>query len=318
MYGATSEGGSNGSGTVFKITTNGVLTTLFSFSALSGSPPTNTTGANPYGGLTWVPDGNLYGTTFLGGSKADGTVFRVTTNGAFTRLVNFVGTNGVGPQTTMTLGPDGNLYGTTLNGGIYGDDGTVFKVTTDGDLTTLVSFNITGAAPQAGVTFGPDGNLYGTTSTGNSIDGSDSWGTVIRVTTNGTLTTLAKFANTNGYFPEGGVTFGPDGNLYGTTFLGGSDDPNAAGGVIYRLNLGLTITNRPPSISISRSAGGAVILNLASETGSTNRLWVTTNLSLPMPKWQVLATIVATNGSFEFMDTNTSANQMRFYRLSTP
>ncbi len=319
LYGATSGGGSNGSGTLFKITTNGVLTTtLFSFSALSGSPPTNTTGARPYARLTLGPDGNFYGTTFLGGTKGDGTVFRVTTDGAFTVLVNFVGTNGVGPQGALTVGPDSSLYGTTVNGGIYGDTGTVFKMTTNGVLTTLVSFDFnTGAAPGAGVTLGPDGNFYGTTSVGSS-SGTDSRGTVFRVTTNGVLTTLANFSNTNGSLPEAGVTLGPDGNFYGTAFVGGSDDPNAAGGVIYRLNLGLTLTNRPPSISISRSAGGAVMLNLASETGSTNRLWVTTNLSLPMPQWQVLATIVATNGSFEFTDTNTSANQMRFYRLSTP
>jgi len=91
---------------------------------------------------------------------------------------------------------------------------------------------------------------------------------VIRLTTNGILTTLAKFANTNGFMPEGGVAFGSDGNLYGTTYHGGYD-PNAAG-VIYRLNLGL---KKPPSISISMGAGGAVILNLVSTPGSTNLLW---------------------------------------------
>lgn len=309
FYGTTSRGGSNGSGTVFKITTNGAVTTLFSFGALG---PTNATGARPYGGLAWGPEGNLYGTTFLGGSKADGTVFRVSTNGAFTTLADFVGTNGVGPRADMTLGPDGNLYGTTVNGGIYGDEGTVFKLTTNGVLTTVVSFNYnTGTAPYASVTLGPDGNFYGTTSSGSSNYGTGSWGTVFRVTTNGVLTFLANFAYTNGYSPEGGVTFGPDGNLYGTTYLGGSDDPNAAG-VIYRLDLGL---NKPSSISMG--AGGAVILNLVSAPGSTNLLWATTNLSLPLEQWQRLATNVATNGFFPFKDTNTSGYPIKFYRLST-
>ena len=68
---------------------------------------------------------------------------------------------------------------------------------------------------------------------------------------------------------------------------------------------------------ISWSAG-AVILNLASVSGSTNRLWATTNISLPMTQWQVLATNVATNGFFQFMDTNTSGYPVKFYRLSTP
>jgi hypothetical protein len=71
----------------------------------------------------------------------------------------------------------------------------------------------------------------------------------------------------------------------------------------------------PPTISWSASA---VLLNLASVPGSTNRLWATTNLSPPMTQWQVLATNVATNGFFQFMDTNTSGYPAKFYRLSTP
>ena len=164
FYGATSEAGRNASGTLFRITTDGVLTPLFSFEALSGSASTNTSGASPYARLTLGPDGNFYGTAFLGGSRGDGTVFRITTNGAFTPLASFAGTNGTGPRGALVVGPDNSLYGTTLNGGIYGDLGTVFRVTTNGVLTTLVSFNYdTGSAPDAGVVFGPDGNLYGTT-----------------------------------------------------------------------------------------------------------------------------------------------------------
>lgn len=316
FYGTTSQGGANSAGTVFRITTNGVLTTLFSFSALSGSPSTNTTGASPYARLTLGPDGNLYGTTFLGGAKGDGTVFKVTPNGEFTRLVDFGGTNGVGPRGTLIVGPDNLLYGTTVNGGIYGDEGTVFSITTNGLLTTLVSFNYnTGGAPEAGVTLGPDGNLYGTDSVGSSAS-TGAGGTVFRVTTGGLLTTLASFANTNGSTPEGGVVFGPDGNLYGTTSAGGSADPNAAG-EIYRLNLGLRVTNTPTSISLS-IVSGAVTLALTSAPGSTNRLWATTNVSLPMTQWQVLATNVAVTGVSQFTDTNTTAYQVKFYRLSTP
>lgn len=314
FYGVTSQGGTNGSGTVFKITTNGILTTLFSFDALvaSGVGSTNASGGEPYGRMAWGPDGKLYGTASVGGSTSRGTLFKVTTNGAFTTLVNFVVTNGADPHGGLIVGPDGNLYGTTVNGGTNGG-GTVFRVTTNGVLTTLVNFGyLTGESPEADVTFGPDGNLYGTT-TGGGTNAADSWGTVFRVTTNGDLTTLADFTNTNGNDPEGGLTLGSDGNLYGTTYLGGSTDPNAAG-EIYRLNVGLTVVTKP---IISWSAG-AVLLNLASIAGSTNRLWATTNLSLPMAQWQVLTTNVATNGIFHFMDTNTSGYPMKFYRLSTP
>jgi len=319
LYGTTTSGGVNGLGTVFKMTMDGSLTTLFSFGALVSSRigSTNVNGAEPYGGLTWGPDGNLYGTTFIGGIETCGTAFKMTPNGAFTLLTNFVGTNGDGPKATMTLGPDGCLYGTTVNGGMHGSKGTVFKLTTNGALTTLVSFDTyTGAAPQAGVTFGPDGCLYGTTTSGGT-NFNDSWGTVFRVTTNGILTTLADFEVTNGWESEAGVAIGPDGFLYGTTSLGGSTDPNAAGEV-FRLNIGLAATNNPPGISIGRGVGGTVILTMTSTQGSTNRLWTATNLSLPLAQWQVLATNVATNGSFEFRDTNASGNPMRFYRSSTP
>jgi len=314
FYGVASQGGLNGSGTVFQITTNGTLTTLFSFDALvaSGAGSTNATGGNPYGRMAWGPDGNLYGTTLVGGSTSRGTLFRVTTSGAFTNLVNFVVTNGADPHGGLIAGPDRNLYGTTLNGGMNGG-GTVFRLTTNGALATLVNFGyLTGESPEGGVTFGPDGNLYGTTD-GGGTNAADSWGTVFRVTTNGDLTTPADFTNTNGNDPQGGLTLGPDGYFYGTTYLGGSTDPNAAG-EIYRLNIGQAVTTKSPGISWN---AGAVILNLASVPGSTNRLWATTNLSLPMAQWQALATNVVTNGFFQFTDTNTAGYSMKFYRIST-
>ena len=135
------------------------------------------------------------------------------------------------------------------------------------------------------------------------------------MTTNGILTTLGDFNKTNGFEVKTGVTFGPDGNLYGTAWAGGSTDTNAAG-AIYRLDVDLAVTNQPPRISWS--VGGAVTLHLASIPGSTNQLWATTNLSLPLGQWQVLATNVASNGFFDFTDTNTSGVKMKFYRLSTP
>jgi uncharacterized repeat protein (TIGR03803 family) len=216
FYGTTDSGGSNGYGTVFKFTTNGTLNTLVSFN--------NTNGAYPQAGLTLGPDGSFYGTTCGGGSGNEGTVFNMTTNGILTTLVSFYSTNGFYPVAGLTLGPDGNfygttLYGTTLYGGYYNGYGTVFKVTTNGVFTILVNFNGTnGAYPQAGLALGPDGNLYGTTSQGGTNGGT---GTVFKLTTNGTLTTLVSFNNTNGAYPHAGLTLGNDGNFYGTTDGGG-------------------------------------------------------------------------------------------------
>jgi uncharacterized repeat protein (TIGR03803 family) len=120
FYGTTYYGGgSSNVGTVFRVTTNGVLTTLVSFNG--------TNGANPYARLTLGNDSNFYGTTEYGGSSNVGTVFRVTTNGVLTTLVSFNGTNGANPYAALTLGNDGNFYGTTEGGG-SSNVGTVFRL----------------------------------------------------------------------------------------------------------------------------------------------------------------------------------------------
>ena len=161
FYGTTIEGGTSGDGTVFKVTTNGSLTTLFSFKG--------TIGDIPYGGLVLGSDGFFYGTAFTGGTYSDGTVFRITTAGAFSILTMFNGNNGMYPVAGLVQGSDGNFYGTALEGGAYGY-GTVFRMTTSGALTTtLVSFNDTdGGYPSAVLVQGSDGNFYGTTEEGGT------------------------------------------------------------------------------------------------------------------------------------------------------
>lgn len=182
----------------------------------------------PLGNMVQGGDGGFYGTTYAGGSSGAGTVFKVATNGALTTLASFAGTNGNSPS-GLTLGTDGNFYGTTSQGGI-GGVGTVFKVTANGALTMLVSFvsssDTNGAYPSGGLTLGNDGNFYGTTSQGGSSGG----GTVFKVTTNGSLTTLVSFNGTNGASPRAAVTLGGDGSLYGTTESGGSGGPDGVQG----------------------------------------------------------------------------------------
>jgi uncharacterized repeat protein (TIGR03803 family) len=130
FYGTTTSGGPNGQGTIFQMTTNGILTTLHSFSPTvnnGNGASTNYDGSLP-NGLTLGPDGKLYGTTGNGGANGQGTVFQVTTNGIFTNLYSFtsdyhgpniIQTNfdGANPHAGLTLGLDGNFYGTTSWGG---------------------------------------------------------------------------------------------------------------------------------------------------------------------------------------------------------
>jgi uncharacterized repeat protein (TIGR03803 family) len=120
--------------------------------------------------LTQCKDGNLYGTTFEGGSREMGTAFRLTPEGTLTTLLEFNWTNGAYPAGPLTLGADGNFYGATMYGGAF--EGTVFRMTPEGRLTTLAHFTAreSGVRPYGDVIFGADGHLYGTTATGGNAD----------------------------------------------------------------------------------------------------------------------------------------------------
>jgi uncharacterized repeat protein (TIGR03803 family) len=117
LYGTTSFGGVNDDGAIFKITLNGTLTTLYAFCAQSGC----TDGAVPYAGLAQATDGNLYGTTSVGGAYGNGTVFKITLGGTLTTLYNFCAlsgcTDGASPHAGLVQATNGDFYGTTANGG---------------------------------------------------------------------------------------------------------------------------------------------------------------------------------------------------------
>ena len=242
LYGATQLGGVNGIGTLFKWSRDGTLSTLHSFSYRPD-------GANPNASLTLGPDGNLYGTTINGGTNvlqtgtnsysalSYGTVFRVTTNGAFTPVVYFNSTNGANPYDQLTLLGDGNFYGTTAYGGIS-NLGTVFQVTTNGALTTLASFTgDDGSRPYGKLALGPNGHLYGMTGFG----GISNVGTVFEISTQGVLNTLVHFTRTNGANPQSGLLWNSDGYFYGVTESGGTIFKLTPGGALTTLvNFGQT------------------------------------------------------------------------------
>jgi uncharacterized repeat protein (TIGR03803 family) len=184
--------------------------TLVSFDGTNGSGPA----AAPVQGL----DGNLYGTSFGGGSgncgAGCGTVFKITPEGALTTLHNFDGTDGSGPG-ALVQATSGNLYGTTQSGGAN-DNGTVFKITPKGTLTTLHNFDGTDGFSPSGLVQAANGNFYGTTGFG----GAYGYGTVYKIAPEGTLTTLLSFEGADGAGPSGLVQ-ATDGNFYGTTSEGG-------------------------------------------------------------------------------------------------
>jgi|HubBroStandDraft_1064217.scaffolds.fasta_scaffold80305_1 uncharacterized repeat protein (TIGR03803 family) len=181
FYGTTNAGGAYVYyGTVFKMTPQGVLTTLHSFDSSDG--------AFPNGGLVQGRDGNFYGTTSYAGAHNTGTVFEITAGGKFTTLHSFCSevncADGSTPKVGLVQGSDGNFYGTTSLGGANGPCyyeegcGTIFEVA-DGKLTTLYSFCSQtncddGQIPFTALLQATNGSFYGTTRAG----GADSGGTI--------------------------------------------------------------------------------------------------------------------------------------------
>jgi uncharacterized repeat protein (TIGR03803 family) len=240
LYGTTASGGTDGDGTVFKITTDGTLTTLHSFDGTDGLTPS---------GLVQANNGKLYGTTTLGGTHDGGTIFEITLNGALTTLYNFCSggpdcTDGARP-TGLIQGADGNFYGTASEGGAH-SSGSVFQFALRGGLNTLHSFcsrgNCTdGQTPEAALVQATNGKLYGTTLGG----GTPGEGTVFKITAQGAFATLYNFCSqTNcmdGAEPDARLIQGNDGNLYGTTNIGG-DIPETSDGTVFKISVSGALT----------------------------------------------------------------------------
>ena len=223
LFGTTVHGGSANNGAVFEVAQGSMaVTPLASFTGANTSGDTR--GVNPYGGVAIDAGGNLFGTTYKGGSSASGTVWEIAAGTTtLTTLVSFNGTNGSFPQAGLTLDSSGNLFGTTANGGTF-HSGTVFEIAHGtATLTTLASFTggAGGSFPQAGLTLDSSGNLFGTTTS-----------TVFKIAAGTTtLTTLASFSGPNAGLPTSGVTIDSSGNLYGTTEDGGA----ASDGTVWEL-----------------------------------------------------------------------------------
>jgi uncharacterized repeat protein (TIGR03803 family) len=247
FYGTTYAGGAD-YGTVFEITPTdklATLKTLYTFCATGhGDCPD---GDYPTGTLVQATDGNFYGTTWDGGANyagyciyGCGTVFKITPAGGLTTLHSFGAINdGFNPFVAgLIQGSNGLLYGTT-SASITGF-GTVFEITTGGTLTTLHIFDDTdGSFPLGGLVQAADGNFYGTTEVG----GANTVGTVFKMTPAGTLTTIYNFCPQtgcpDGKNPVAGLIQATDGNLYGATYMGGTD---GEGGTLFKITTGGALT----------------------------------------------------------------------------
>jgi uncharacterized repeat protein (TIGR03803 family) len=226
LYGTTCNGGAYGNGTVFELTPKGTEKVLYSFGSQAGD------GTNPYAGLIFDKEGNLYGSAGFGGAYGAGTVFELTAAGTEKVLYTFGSQAGDGslPQARLVFDKKGNLYGTTQTGGANGV-GTVFQLTAAGTEEVLHSFGGLGdgAYLWAAVTFGKKGNLYGATLYG----GAYGEGTVFELTPKGKETVLYSFGSQagDGNYSYATPIFDKKGNLYGTTLWGGA----YAAGTVFEL-----------------------------------------------------------------------------------
>ena len=256
LYGTSVNGGAStncpaGCGAVFKLDSSGNETILYSFTGSSGD------GAHPYAGLLIDAAGNLYGTTFNGGTSGRGTVFELVNTGAYTEQVLYSfggGTDGANPYAGLVMDSSGNLYGTTAGGAVSTNCpavspgvgpppapsltgcGTVFKLApgSAGLWTETILHSFTGepdgANPCAGLLMDASGNLYGTTMFGGQGGPSGiGQGTAFKLDSSGNETILRDFGGLaerpaqtfDGVYPYAGLVMDAMGNLYGATSVTG-------------------------------------------------------------------------------------------------
>ena len=303
LYGTTVYGGRGGDGTIFAMSPSGTVRVVHNFDGADG--------ASPWQSLVLGNDGNYYGTANYGGTSTGcsggcGTVFKVTPTGVVTTLYSFCSLagciDGVNPQGGMTLGNDGNFYGTTLYGGTQ-NSGTFFRITPTGTLTTLYSFGTLsgdGLFPYDSPIQASDGNFYGTLYFGGPVSG---WGTIYRITPDGTETDIYDFCSEGGCLdgknPVGGLIQGSDGNLYGTTVAGGADNQ---GGVFQ-----VTLSGAYTVIHNFHGGDGAAPIGRLVE-GSNGQLYGTTSAAGGAGCNCGTIFGVSTTGSFKLLHSLTTSD----------
>lgn len=203
FYGTTVFGGTSNAGTIFKLSGTNTKV-MHSFVEQPGQIFPDV--ASPYAALMQASDGNLYGVASAAGSLntfyQQGTLFRTTTSGVFTKLWEFNATDpsvtGISPYGALVQGTDGNLYGTTKAGGAA-NAGSVFQLTLSAAIAQLLSFDSVtdGAYPQSVPLLASDGSLYFTTST--TTNGTDQ-GDVVQIVNGmpGPSPVVTKFSPTSG------------------------------------------------------------------------------------------------------------------------
>lgn len=312
LYGTASIGGTNNTGTIFSINTDGSDFTVihtFAAGAEDVSPQfTNSEGRMPGGNLV-LAGNTLYGTAASGGTNGTGTIFSMNTDGsgftvlhAFATGNNVTNADGSGAD-SLVLSGNGTLYGTAAGGGAN-DYGTIFFIQTNGNnFTVLHTFDASDGGDPIGGLLLYSNVLYGTA----RGDGDHPDGIVYaQDTVSSRFTILHGFSpldegtNTDGAFPAGGVVL-VNGTLYGTASTGGSN----GNGTIFALNTNTlafqTLYTFPASFTVTNLAGvnpeGTLVL-------AGNTLFGTANLG-GTNNWGTLFSINTNGTAFSILHSFT-------------
>ena len=229
LYGTTARGGTSNYGTIFKLDSSNNETILYDFTGTSdGTTPIS---------LTMDGAGNIYGIAASGGHTVCkcGTLFELSTAGAFTTLHAFLGApDASSPDGVVLLDSSGRLYGTTGVGGRRGS-GAVFRYAISSGGYSVVSLPGTPGANGANfLSESPGGNFYVLTG-----GGANSVGMAIETSPTGAHLGSFTFGTTSGAYPYGPLIFDSTGDAYGTTNEGGT---SANYGVIFKLDSSLNET----------------------------------------------------------------------------
>jgi len=221
LFGTTEFGGLHGDGTIFELRHgSSTITTLASFKGTNGN--------DPLGGLIMDSSGDLIGSTEFGGVDDAGAIFEWdSVTRTLTSLASFSFGNGFSPRGGLLMDSKGNIFGTTAEGG-SNNDGTIFELPHGTNtIITLDSFSgadgqgPSGVAPSGGLTMDSNGDLFGAAAGG----GANKDGTIFELASpyTGPITLLASFNGRNGAAPEGSLVLDSNGDLFGTTALGGDN-----------------------------------------------------------------------------------------------
>jgi uncharacterized repeat protein (TIGR03803 family) len=281
IFGSTYAGGQVLAGGVYL---NADLGAVFQYAASGTSPRSPTLvyafsgpdGARPNGGLVADAQGNLYGTTGIGGANNLGTVFKLarptTTGGtwALTTLHSFAGPDGANPGAGVTIGPDGALYGTTMTGGPpLAATGVVFALSTTGTNFRIVTPLFPGVGSRSSLIFDPQGNIFGTTYLTAAARAA---GSVFQITPSGAYSTVTQFQSFSGFSgtstarPIGNIAQDAAGNIYGmlsTVQNIMAYAATATGAGVYKITAGThqlailsILTNQTAQSGVTRDAAG--------------------------------------------------------------